>query len=307
MVLHGPKRNIAWRILDAKYFGLPQQRKRLYVLAGGKNYYPENVLFEKCSKPLQLPAVSMPLAFEKNNQNFECFREYTDCLYSAYGTKWNGNAAAYNGSLYVSQNGKLRRFTPLECERLMGFDDNYTDIPKARPTNRFQSLGNSWAVPVVRWIGKRLVSECGRKSIFQETLDSKDSTGLLLKNSFGSLDLAEATIILTQGVRMYLNCSSCPLDHNTGKLFDVVDVNADERYYITPVGCKGILRRKEERGIAINKKLEAILEKISSKMTDEEIEMRSRVQKRGKFSKASKELNSDCDKNLYLPLFGIEQ
>jgi DNA (cytosine-5)-methyltransferase 1 len=106
---------------------------------------------------------------------------------------------------------------------------------------------------------------------------------------------------------MYLNCSSCPLDHNTGKLFDVVDVNADERYYITPVGCKGILRRKEERGIAINKKLEAILEKISSKMTDEEIEMRSRVQKRGKFSKASKELNSDCDKNLYLPLFGIEQ
>ena len=44
-LLEGPKRNVAWRILDAKYFGLPQQRRRLYVLAGGKNFHPESVLF----------------------------------------------------------------------------------------------------------------------------------------------------------------------------------------------------------------------------------------------------------------------
>lgn len=304
--LHGPKRNIAWRILDAKYFGLPQQRKRLYVLAGGKNYYPENILFEKCSESLQLPVADTSLAFEKDNQHFECFREHTDCLYSAYGTKWNGNAAAYNGSLYVSQNGRLRRFTPLECERLMGFDDNYTDIPKARPTNRFQALGNSWAVPVIRWIGERLVAECGKESIFQETLDSKESTSLLLENAFGSLELSECTILLSQGDRVYLNCSTCPLDYEIGKLSDIVDVNADERFYITPVGCKGILRRKEERGLSINKKLEAILEKISSEMPDEEIELRSRVQKRGRFSKSGKEQNSDADNNLSLPLFAKE-
>ena len=35
-ILEGEKRNVAWRVLDAKYFGLPQQRRRLYVLAGGK-------------------------------------------------------------------------------------------------------------------------------------------------------------------------------------------------------------------------------------------------------------------------------
>lgn len=45
-ILHGKKRNIAWRVLDAKYFGLPQQRKRIYVLGGGKDFYPENILFE---------------------------------------------------------------------------------------------------------------------------------------------------------------------------------------------------------------------------------------------------------------------
>lgn len=44
--LEGKSRNVAWRVIDAKYFGLPQQRKRLYVLAGGKDFRPDQVLFE---------------------------------------------------------------------------------------------------------------------------------------------------------------------------------------------------------------------------------------------------------------------
>lgn len=46
-VLYGRDRNIAWRILDAKYFGLPQQRRRIYVLGGGTDFHPEKVLFEE--------------------------------------------------------------------------------------------------------------------------------------------------------------------------------------------------------------------------------------------------------------------
>lgn len=42
----GKERNIAWRVLDAKYFGVPQQRKRLYVIGGGKDFNPMNVLFD---------------------------------------------------------------------------------------------------------------------------------------------------------------------------------------------------------------------------------------------------------------------
>lgn len=121
-LLRGPRRNIAWRILDAKYFGVPQQRRRLYVLASGKDFNPECVLFEKHEKPFG-NLKKYPLVFEKENHAIEVFREYTDCLYSAYGTKWNGNAAAYNGSLFVCQDNRLRRLTPLECERLMGFPD----------------------------------------------------------------------------------------------------------------------------------------------------------------------------------------
>lgn len=50
----------------------------------------------------------------------------------------------------------VRRLTPLECERLQGFPDNYTLIPGASDTARYQAIGNSMAVPVMHWIGKRI-------------------------------------------------------------------------------------------------------------------------------------------------------
>jgi DNA (cytosine-5)-methyltransferase 1 len=57
----------------------------------------------------------------------------------------------------------VRRLTPIECERLQGFPDGYTNIPwrnkpEAPDGPRYKALGNSWAVPVVRWIGGRINS-----------------------------------------------------------------------------------------------------------------------------------------------------
>jgi DNA (cytosine-5)-methyltransferase 1 len=50
----------------------------------------------------------------------------------------------------------VRRLTPLECERLQGFPDNYTLVPGASDTARYSAIGNSMAVPVMQWIGKRI-------------------------------------------------------------------------------------------------------------------------------------------------------
>ena len=55
----------------------------------------------------------------------------------------------------------VRRLTPVECERLQGFPDGYTNIPwRKKPESpdgpRYKALGNSWAVPVVAWIGRRI-------------------------------------------------------------------------------------------------------------------------------------------------------
>ena len=68
---------------------------------------------------------------------------------------WEGHMSD-NASGYV-----VRRLTPMECERLQGFPDNWTDVPykgKEHPsdTPRYKACGNSMAVPVMRWIGERI-------------------------------------------------------------------------------------------------------------------------------------------------------
>ena len=83
------------------------------------------------------------------------------------------------GAIPASQSGKqvqgvtdgyaVRRLTPRECERLQGFPDDWTKVPyRGKPaeecpdTPRYKALGNSMAVPVMRWIGERI--EAAKKS-----------------------------------------------------------------------------------------------------------------------------------------------
>lgn len=93
-------------------------------------------------------------------QTYLAFKPIADALTAAYGTKWNGNASADNGSLFAQQSMQVRRLTPRECERLQGFPDDYTLVEyrnkPAADGPRYKALGNSMAVPVMRWIGERI-------------------------------------------------------------------------------------------------------------------------------------------------------
>jgi len=66
----------------------------------------------------------------------------------------------------VAMSTMVRRITPIEAERLQGFPDNYTNIPGAKDGPRYKALGNSMAVPVMRWIGERILKT-------QQILNSK--------------------------------------------------------------------------------------------------------------------------------------
>ncbi|WP_353804721.1 DNA cytosine methyltransferase [Pseudomonas aeruginosa] len=76
----------------------------------------------------------------------------------------HGESHANAGGQVAVQNATgVRRLTPRECERLQGFPDDYTLIPwRGKPAEecpdgqRYKAIGNSKAVPVVRWIGRRL-------------------------------------------------------------------------------------------------------------------------------------------------------
>jgi len=91
----------------------------------------------------------------------------TDC----YNGSVTGDVAATMGTpgssvnasgptVMVAPTMQVRRLTPVECERLQGFPDGYTDIrPRGKDTPdgpRYKALGNSMAVPVMRWIGERV-------------------------------------------------------------------------------------------------------------------------------------------------------
>jgi DNA (cytosine-5)-methyltransferase 1 len=71
------------------------------------------------------------------------------------------NPAMHQGGAAIVQTMAVRRLTPIECERLQGFPDNYSNIPWRKAAEspdgpRYKALGNSWAVPVVAWIGQRI-------------------------------------------------------------------------------------------------------------------------------------------------------
>lgn len=74
-----------------------------------------------------------------------------------------GKTGKGDGAQCVATAMAVRRLTPTECERLQGFPDGYTAIPwRGKPVDqcpdgpRYKALGNSMAVPVMRWIGERL-------------------------------------------------------------------------------------------------------------------------------------------------------
>jgi DNA-cytosine methyltransferase len=67
------------------------------------------------------------------------------------------NTLLRKGNMSVNIGMAVRRLTPIECERLQGFPDDYTNIKENCPDGpRYKALGNSMAVPVMQWIGQRI-------------------------------------------------------------------------------------------------------------------------------------------------------
>jgi DNA (cytosine-5)-methyltransferase 1 len=202
----GPARAVAWRVLDAQYFGVAQRRRRVFVVASARaDFDPAAVLFEfdglrrdtapsreAGQKPAPTVGTGAPFSRTGNGSEADALQPYAvaNCLTARMHKGINstldegqtpvvarpssdvvGSLCARDfkgvGSQYVNE-GKtisvgmaVRRLTPVECERLQGFPDGYTNIPwrgksESPDGPRYKALGNSWAVPVVRWIGERI-------------------------------------------------------------------------------------------------------------------------------------------------------
>ena len=81
--------------------------------------------------------------------------EISGTLRANRGSGWRSNGTPVEA--VAIQNMAVRRLTEVECERLQGFPDNYTNIKENCPSGvRYKALGNSMAVPVMKWIGTRI-------------------------------------------------------------------------------------------------------------------------------------------------------
>lgn len=162
---------VAWRVLNSKDFGVPQQRRRVYVVAMHRDERgPGKVLFEPQCRDRntkkggyngEKPA-SVFQTIIGDTRKGPLVKSIAHCIYAESarhtGTDWSRNYVWY-------PDGRVRRFTPNEVERVQGFPDDWT-LPlngDERQTDRIDSLryhavGNAVTPTVAEWVGRRLLS-----------------------------------------------------------------------------------------------------------------------------------------------------
>jgi DNA (cytosine-5)-methyltransferase 1 len=124
----------------------------------GKNALYDPKIEESETMPTILARGPHAVAFQQNTRD--------EVRYINGDGNITGALAANSGSKqtnYIQNKKQVRRLTPIECERLQGFPDNYTKIPyrgkdaeECPDGLRYKAMGNSMAVPVMRWIGERI-------------------------------------------------------------------------------------------------------------------------------------------------------
>ena len=170
----------AYRVLDAQYFGVVQRRRRVFVVGClGDWRSAASVLFERHSlqgHPAPRRETGKRIAGQivpgAHPGGFNGQENAGGQLAVAFQYKASAsNSMNPSGVAPTMDKGKsdglsvqcgmqVRRLTPVECEKLQGFPPGYTNVPhRGKPAadgNRYKALGNSWAVPVAAWIGRRI-------------------------------------------------------------------------------------------------------------------------------------------------------
>jgi len=158
---------VAWRVLDSRYFGVPQSRTRVFIVgtlggparAGAVLFEPErgDRDHEKGRQDGKEPVSPFQVCVGDPERGF--VKKLAHCLYAESarhtGTDWSRNYVSY-------PEGRVRRLTPLETERLQGFPDGWTNVDvfggniDKLDSARYHACGNAVTVNVAEWIGGRL-------------------------------------------------------------------------------------------------------------------------------------------------------
>lgn len=149
---------LSWRILDSQFFGIPQRRKRIFLIADFTGRRAAKILFEPES---QSEFSSRYSKAQRQRSAATAFGIGRDAFNKSTNAKFKPTfavdlqpALTARGAGAVCTGGIIRRLTPLECERLQGLPDDWTQ--GGSNSQRYKALGNGMALPVAVWLLKRL-------------------------------------------------------------------------------------------------------------------------------------------------------
>lgn len=171
---------VEWRVLDSRFFGVPQRRRRVFIAGHLGGPSGRSLLFEservsgnssKSQDEKQEATVGTLTGSATGGWRFGADEAAAGHLIPAYrafhlyqdpiSSPFSPALGATSGGMGVSApEQEVRRLTPRECERLQGFQDDWTALAdngkKIADTHRYRFMGNAVTVPVVKWLGRRL-------------------------------------------------------------------------------------------------------------------------------------------------------
>jgi len=223
--------SVAYRVLDAQFWGVPQRRRRIALVADFGGHAATEILFVRKSMSgyfgeggapgetstggtgggaEKSSIIREPIAMRQHK--FGEYREGVATLTAGTGAKHTGETLVISftergrkggsscetqknimyaltnpggggrtNSRQICERGICRRLTPLECERLQGFPDGWTNIGpwmdgkgkrrECKDASRYKALGNSIALPPWAWVLKRICSCYERNATMASLFD----------------------------------------------------------------------------------------------------------------------------------------
>lgn len=184
--------SVAWRLHNAKFWGVPQSRRRIALVADFGGESAPEILFEREGEETSFDLA----APEGISGRSGVWRD----TYAVQGNHINRSDHRMNSAGYrlnvgytmtlvdrncVAYDDVLRRLTPLECERMQGFPDGWTDIEGASDTRRYEAIGNSIALPFWRWMFRRMAGRLPAAAKLGSLFDGIGGFPLLWQEIYG--------------------------------------------------------------------------------------------------------------------------
>ncbi len=273
---------IAWRLLNSRYFGVPQSRTRVYMCCWKNN--PQKaleVMFDKAgAKKPKNERIDFITEESKPNE----YPKVPKVAYCLAATSGRHTGTDWSRTYVVCENG-VRRLTPVESERLQGLPDNWT-LPSEElvddeniNTLRYTAIGNAVSVPVVEWVAKKVKKQLDTNGEEKDLKDVISSYLDLSKSSWTDIALDRIDFSDTKNEykwkqgglvwhNQYIECNISPAPSKIviSSLLDLIESNQNNPvYFLSPNAAEGILRRVDSQNRSLFAPLRIALEKLSSK------------------------------------------